>query len=66
MPPAGKAKFPVPEEYQDRPPNWQNAFQHAKSHGNPDKSAVLYAEANAEHHDEVNEKSYGTATPDDV
>lgn len=37
------------EEARERSPQWKRAFAHAKAHGNPDKTATLYA--NSAHRD---------------
>jgi hypothetical protein len=41
-------EYPIPEEYQNRSAAWKKAFQHAKEHDNPDKAAVLFAEAHGD------------------
>ncbi|HEY7417327.1 MAG TPA: hypothetical protein VH593_19240 [Ktedonobacteraceae bacterium] len=59
MPPRPKApqikSFSIPDYYLDEwgddlPDGFQEAFNHAKSHKNPDKAALLYAEAHYEDH----------------
>lgn len=41
--------FPIPEwyleEHPELPDGFQFAFDHARRHNNPDKAALLYAEA---------------------
>lgn len=45
--------FPLPESYlegrEEIPEGFQEAFDHAKRHGNKDKASLLYADA---HHQE--------------
>ena len=43
-----KGKYP--EEYKDASDSWKAAYDHAVSHGNPEKTAIIYA--NQHLHDE--------------
>ena len=41
----GPQEFPLPAGYEKESVGFARAYAHAKRHGNPDKSALLYAQA---------------------
>ena len=53
--PGESEEFELPPGHEHQSVGFKRAFEHAKRHGNPDKSSLLYAEAWAHDFEETGE-----------